>query len=77
MAALLDILTGVAIFAAGLAVRLGLLLLVVVALLVPVALGLGAVRLYQLLRPRLQGLRRAGRVLYKPGVRYSAGHTWV
>jgi len=77
MAALLDILMGVAIFAVGLAVRLGLLLLVVVALLVPVALVLGAVRLHQIVRPRFRGLRRAGRVLYKPGVRYSAGHTWL
>ena len=69
--------SGAAAFLVGLLTRLGLVLGVVVALLVPVALVLGTVRLYQIFRPQLRGLRRAGRVLYKPGVRYSAGHTWV
>jgi glycine cleavage system H lipoate-binding protein len=77
MTGLLEVSTAVAVFVVGLAARLGLLVLVVAALLVPVALGLGAVRIYQIARPRFQGLRRAGRVLYKPGVRYAAGHTWV
>lgn len=64
-------------FLGGLVMRLGVVLLVVVAFLVPVALVLGAVRAWRALRPAARGLRRAGHVLYRPGVRYAAGHTWV
>jgi glycine cleavage system H lipoate-binding protein len=77
MSAILAWLSGIALFALGLFARLGLLLAVVAALLAPVALVMGAARLYHRVRPRLRGLRRAGRVLYRPGVRYAAGHTWV
>ncbi|GEJ58236.1 glycine cleavage system protein H [Anaeromyxobacter diazotrophicus] len=64
-------------FLGGLLVRLGVVLLVVLAFLVPVALVLGAVRLWRGLAPAARGLRRAGHVLYRPGVRYAAGHTWI
>jgi glycine cleavage system H lipoate-binding protein len=77
MSAILASVSGLAVFVLGMLARLGLLVAVVAALLVPVALVMGAARLYQLARPRLRGLRRAGRVLYRPGVRYAAGHTWV
>ena len=77
MEAIVVTLTGAAVFLVGLLARLGLLVLVVAGLLVPVALVLGAIRIYQVVRPRLQGLRRTGQVLYKPGIRYSAGHTWI
>jgi glycine cleavage system H lipoate-binding protein len=77
MTAVLDVLSAVAVFLGGVMTRLGLLVLVVAAMLVPVALVLGSIRIYQVVRPRVRGLRRAGRVLFKPGVRYSAGHTWL
>ena len=77
MSAIVGVLVTIAIFLLGLLARLGLVVLVVVILLVPVALALGATRAVHVVRTRLRGLRRAGRILFKPGVRYSAGHTWV
>jgi len=76
-ATFIGVLQVAATFLGGLLVRLGVVLLVVVALLVPVALVLGAIRLGRALLPATRGLRRAGHVLYRPGVRYSAGHTWI
>ena len=71
------VLQAVGAFLAGLVVRLGIVMLVVAALLVPVALVFGAVRAWRALGPLARGLRRAGHVLYRPGVRYAAGHTWI
>lgn len=76
-ATLIGILQTVGAFLVGLVLRLGVVLLVVGAFLAPVALALGAVRAWRLLRPAARGLRRAGHVLYRPGVRYAAGHTWI
>lgn len=73
----LGVLQAVGVFLGGLVLRLGVVALVVAGLLVPVALVLGAVRLGRALLPFAKGLRRAGHVLYRPGVRYSAGHTWI
>src|SRR5512144_886425 len=64
-------------FLAGLIVRLGIVALFALALLAPVAVALGAVRLWRHARSAARGLRRVGGVLYKPGPRYAAGHTWV
>jgi glycine cleavage system H protein len=71
------ILSSLGVFVVGILARLGLVVGVIAALLTPVALVLGAIRIFQVVRPRLQGLRRTGHVLYKPGARYSAGHTWI
>ena len=68
-ATFIGVLQVAATFLGGLLVRLGVVLLVVVALLVPVALVLGAIRLGRALLPATRGLRRAGHVLYRPGVR--------
>lgn len=76
-ATFIGVLQMVGTFLGGLLVRLGVVLLVVVAFLVPVALALGAVGLWRRLVPATRGLRRAGHVLYRPGVRYAAGHTWI
>jgi glycine cleavage system H lipoate-binding protein len=73
----IGVLQTVGAFLGGLVMRLGVVLLVMAAFLVPVALVLGAVRVWRVLRPAARGLRRAGHVLYRPGVRYAAGHTWV
>jgi len=77
MSAILGILQTLAAFLGGLLLRLGVVVLIAAALLAPVALVLGAVRIYRVLRPTVRGLRRAGHVLYKPGARYAAGHTWL
>lgn len=77
MSAILGVLWGVTTFLGGLVVRLGLLVLAVAALLLPVAVVLGTVRLVQAVRPRVRGLRRTGHVLYRPGARYAASHTWL
>jgi glycine cleavage system H protein len=77
MSAIVGILQTLGAFLGGLVLRVGVVVLLVAALLAPVALLLGAVRLYRAARPTVRGLRRAGHVLYKPGARYAAGHTWV
>src|SRR5689334_8197149 len=76
-ATMLGVLQAVGIFLGGLVVRLGVVALVVAGLLAPVALVSGAVRLGRALLPFAKGLRRVGHVLYRPGVRYAAGHTWI
>lgn len=77
MSPLVDTLQTTGAFLLGLALRMGVVLLVMAALLLPVVVLLGLVRLYRILRPTLQGLRRVGNVLYRPGVRYAEGHTWA
>jgi glycine cleavage system H protein len=77
MGGLIEIALTVGVFLAGLFVRVGMVALFAAALLVPVALALAAVRLYRHVHSARRGLRRAGRVLYKPGARYAAGHTWI
>lgn len=64
-------------FLVGLVARLGIVALFAAALLAPVAIALGAARLLRHLRSLARGLRRIRGVLYKPGARYAAGHTWV
>jgi glycine cleavage system H lipoate-binding protein len=77
MGQVIDTLQATGAFLVGLALRVGVVALVVAALLLPVGLVLGAVRLARIVLPALRGLRRVGRVLYKPGLRYAAGHTWL
>jgi glycine cleavage system H protein len=77
MRGLLEIAQTVGAFAGGVIVRVGIVALLAAALLVPVALALGAARLFRQLRSAARGLRRVGGVLYKPGARYAAGHTWI
>jgi glycine cleavage system H protein len=72
-----ELLQTLAAFVVGLILRMGVVVLFVLALLVPVVFVLGLVRLYRIVRPTLRGLRRAGNALYKPGWRYARGHTWV
>jgi glycine cleavage system H lipoate-binding protein len=77
MSGLVEIAQAAGAFLAGLVIRLGVVALFAVALFVPVALALGAARLARTLRSAARGLRRVGGVLYKPGARYAAGHTWI
>jgi glycine cleavage system H lipoate-binding protein len=77
MSAIVGILQGIAAFLVGILARIGVVVLLVAVLLLPALLALGVARLWRALRPRLSGLQRAGHVLYKPGLRYAAGHTWI
>jgi glycine cleavage system H protein len=77
MASLIGTLQAIFIFMVGLAARLGVVLLVMALLASPALLWLGGVWAWRRLRPRVQGLRRAGHALYRPGARYAAGHTWL
>jgi glycine cleavage system H protein len=77
MGGLIETVQTVGVFLAGVLVRVGTVALFAAALLVPAALAFGAVGLFRHLRPAVRGLRHVGGVLYKPGARYAAGHTWV
>jgi glycine cleavage system H lipoate-binding protein len=57
--------------------RLGLVFAVAAVLVTPVALALGARSFWRWLRARMRGLLRVGNVLFRPDVRYAAGHTWI
>ncbi len=77
MTALLEIVQTAGVFLSGLLVRVGVVALIAGLLVLPVVVGVLVVRACRSLLPTLRGLRRVGGVLYKPGARYSAGHTWI
>jgi glycine cleavage system H protein len=67
----------IAILAAGLAVRAGILLAVLAVLAVPVMLFLGGVRGVDAVRRRLLGVMRLGGFSWSDQAFYAPGHTWV
>jgi len=77
MEAFIGILESIGAFAAGIVGRLGIVLAAMAALLVPALLVWGLMRGVAWLRRRSQGLRLVGGVLYRPGLLYADGHTWV
>jgi glycine cleavage system H lipoate-binding protein len=77
MTAILEMLTAIGIFAAGLVARLGIVLVVMVALMVPVLLAVGAGKALASVRLWLQGYRSAGSLRFRSGLQYAPGHTWV
>lgn len=77
MNAILETLTAVGVFVGGLAARLGIVLAVMLALLVPVLLAAGAVRAFQAVRLRAQGFRPAGHLRFRGGLLYAPTHTWI
>ncbi len=77
MSAILGVLEQAGIFLGGIAVRLGVLLVAMAAMLVPALLVWGAFRGVGWLRRRAQGLERAGGFRFRPGLRYAPGHTWL
>ncbi|MGA8891495.1 MAG: glycine cleavage system protein H [Anaeromyxobacteraceae bacterium] len=77
MTALIDTLTTIGIFVAGLAVRLGIVAVIGLLLLTPVLLALGAGRMARAARMWLQGYRPAGRLRFRDGLSYAPGHTWM
>ena len=66
-----------AVLVAGLAVRMGLLLLVLAALSVPVFLFLTGMKGVDALRRRLQGVMRIGHLFWSDNAYYAPSHTWV
>lgn len=78
MSGILETLSAIAVFLVGLAARIGIVVVVMLALLVPVALALGAVRGFRALRLWAQGYRTAGGGLrFRNGLLYAPGHTWI
>ncbi len=77
MDAIVGTLQAIGIFLVGLVARVGLVLAVIAVLLVPVGLGVAATRLWGGVRRRALGLAPAGGVLYRKGLYYAPGHTWL
>jgi glycine cleavage system H protein len=66
-----------AVLVAGLAIRMGLLLLVLTALSVPVFLFLTGMKGVDALRRRLNGVMRIGHLYWSDNVYYAPSHLWV
>ncbi|MCX6553211.1 MAG: glycine cleavage system protein H [Acidobacteria bacterium] len=66
-----------AVLIAGLAIRMGLLLVVLAALSIPVYLLIGGMKGLDAIRRRLAGVMRVGHVFWSDNVYYAPGHTWV
>ena len=66
-----------AVLIAGLAIRMGLLLVVLAALSVPVFLYLTGMKGVDAVRRRMQGIIRIGHLFWSDSVYYAPGHTWV
>jgi len=77
MSAILGILEQAGIFFGGVALRLGVVLLAMAAMLVPALVAWAAFRGAGWLRRRSQGLEQAGGLRFRPGLRYAPGHTWL
>lgn len=77
MTALVDTLTTAGIFLVGLAARLGIVLLIGLALMTPVLLALGAGKVFTSVKMWMQGYRSAGRLRFRGGLTYAPGHTWM
>lgn len=77
MDAIIGTLQAIGIFIVGLLARVGLVLAVIAVLLAPVMLVMGAMRGWEALRLRVLGLRPAGGFLYRKGIYYAPGHTWL
>lgn len=73
----LEMLNAIGVFLAGLAARLGLVVMVMLALLVPAVLVLGAARSVRALGLWARGYRAAGGLRYRLGLWYAPGHTWL
>jgi len=77
MNAIVEILRGVGIFAAGLVARLGIVVVLMLALMVPVLAVAYAVKAAKALGLLVEGYRDAGGLKFRKGLLYASGHTWV
>jgi len=66
-----------AVLVAGLAIRMGLLLVVLAALSVPVFLFLTGMKGVDAVRRRMQGVMRIGHLFWSDNVYYAPSHTWI
>lgn len=76
-AAIVDVLESAGVFVAGLVARIGIFLAMAAVLVVPALALAGAIGWAAARRRRALGLRRVGGLVYRPGVRYAPGHTWL
>jgi glycine cleavage system H lipoate-binding protein len=77
MQAVLDALQTIGIFLLFLAARFAVLLIVLAALTVVFLAGLAVVRLVERARRRALGLIRVDGLMWRPGIYYSSGHSWL
>jgi glycine cleavage system H lipoate-binding protein len=77
MTAFIDTLTTIGVFVAGLAARLGIVLVIALLLISPVLLALGAGRAFRAVKMWMEGYRSAGNLRYRGGLTYAPGHTWM
>lgn len=77
MTALIDTLMTIGVFVAGIAARLGIVLVIALLLLTPVLLALGAGKVFGAARMWVQGYRSAGHLRFRGGLAYAPGHTWM
>ncbi len=77
----MDTITGtlqtIGIFVVGLVARVGLVLAFIALLLAPVAVWMGVAGVWRAARRRVLGLSKAGDLLYREGLYYAPGHTWI
>jgi glycine cleavage system H lipoate-binding protein len=77
MNSILEALTSIGVFLAGLAARVGIVVLVMLALLIPVMLVVTASRGFRAIGLWARGYRAAAGLRYRFGLWYAAGHSWL
>lgn len=77
MNALFEVLTTAGVVIAGLLIRLAVFVGLLALFSLPILAGIYAFRGCLALRDRIRGTVDAGGVHYKPGYRYTEGHTWL
>lgn len=77
MQAVIDTIQNIGVFIAFLAARFAVLLVVLAVLTVVFLAGLAVVRLVQAARQRALGLTRVDGLMWRPGVYFSPGHSWL
>jgi glycine cleavage system H protein len=77
MLPVMEILQNTGVFLGGVFARFGMFLGMLAVLVVPALLGALAIRAKQQHERRRLGLRSVAGVLFRPGVAYAPGHTWV
>jgi glycine cleavage system H lipoate-binding protein len=74
---LIEVIEYLALFVAGLAVHALAAAAVLIVLAMPILLVLGGIEGAARLRGRLFGVTRVGTMLWRPGLYYAPGHTWI
>jgi glycine cleavage system H protein len=77
MDAIIGTLQSIGIFIVGLVARIGLVLAIIALLLAPVAVGMGIVKVCRAGRRRMLGYSKAGDLLFREGLHFAPGHTWL